>query len=366
MGRVRMNPPVSRFFLVIFSNGFYPGTQGSQTSSTLITRNDIISSEATPLSKASTSTSESASNECPCGIKGSNDEGDGRIVGGDDADVQEYPWQVGIEINGQFPWCGGSLISETEILTAAHCVQGRRPSSIKVIVGENDISDEEQMKLEVAEVLIHPMYNGSTYDNDFAILRLVSPIAFSASISPVCLPADPTVTFTVEVATVTGWGSLGAGNQIPAILQEANVTVISNAACKTAPQPYKDGISETMLCASAPGKDSCQGDSGGPLVLLENGRQTLVGVVSWGVGCALPEFPGVYARVTVAMDWILANSQGAYHSTCNALGAASSTQAESSTKVWEDMKNHGSKLGCSSLIIVPLVILSIFLHQRQH
>jgi len=66
--------------------------------------------------------------------------------------------QVGIEINGQFPWCGGSLISETEILTAAHCVQGRRPSSIKVIVGENDISDEEQMKLEVAEVLIHLQY----------------------------------------------------------------------------------------------------------------------------------------------------------------------------------------------------------------
>merc|ERR1711971_1169375 len=359
--RVRMNPPVSCFFLLIF----YPGTEGSHVLSRLKTRNDITSSEeATPISEASTSTS-AISNACPCGIKGSNDEGDGRIVGGDDADVQEYPWQVGIEINGQFPWCGGSLISETEILTAAHCTHGRRASSIKVIVGENDISDEEQMKLEVAEVLVHPMYNSSTYSNDFSILRLASPLSFSSSISPVCLPADPTVTFTGEVATVTGWGSLGAGNQIPAILQEANVTVISNAACKTAPQPYKDGISETMLCAAAPGKDSCQGDSGGPLILLENGRQTLVGVVSWGVGCALPEFPGVYARVTVAMDWILANSQGAYHSTCNALGAASSTQAESSTKVWEEMKNHGSKLGCPSIIIVLLVISSLFQHQKQ-
>merc|ERR1711971_72303 len=365
MGRVRMNPPVSRFFLVIFSNGFYPGTQGSQTSSTLITRNDIISSEATPLSKASTSTSESASNECPCGIKGSNDEGDGRIVGGDDADVQEYPWQVGIEINGQFPWCGGSLISETEILTAAHCTSGRRASSIKVIVGENDISDEEQMKLEVAEVLIHPMYNGSTYSNDFAILRLASPLTFSSSISPVCLPADADATFTGEVATVTGWGSLGEGNQIPAILQEANVTVISNAACRAAPQPYKDGISEAMLCAAAPGKDSCQGDSGGPLIPLENSRQTLVGVVSLGVGCALPEFPGVYSRVTVAMDWILENSEGAYHSTCNALGAATSTQTESSTNMSEDMKNHGSKLGFPSIIVVLLVILPIFQHQKQ-
>merc|ERR1711971_1022998 len=316
--RVRMNLPVSCFFLVVFSNGFYLGTEGSQASSRLKTRNDISSEEATPISEGPKSTS-AISNECPCGIKGSNDEGDGRIVGGDDADVQEYPWQVGIEINGQFPWCGGSLISETEILTAAHCTSGRR----------------------------------------------ASPLTFSSSISPVCLPADADATFTGEVATVTGWGSLGEGNQIPAILQEANVTVISNAACRAAPQPYKDGISEAMLCAAAPGKDSCQGDSGGPLILLENSRQTLVGVVSWGVGCALPEFPGVYSRVTVAMDWILENSEGAYHSTCNALGAATSTQTESSTNMSEDMKNHGSKLGFPSIIVVLLVILPIFQHQKQ-
>jgi len=165
---------------------------------------------------------------------------------------------------------------------------------------------------------------------------------------------------------VTGWGSLGAGNQVPAILQEVNVTVISNAACKAAPRPYKENINEAMLCAAAPGKDSCQGDSGGPLILLENRRQTLVGVVSWGVGCALPEFPGVYARVTVAMDWILANSQGAYRSDCDALGASTSGQTESSTKMWEEMKNHGSELRCPSIIILLLIIASIFQHQRQH
>merc|ERR1719209_2554567 len=124
--------------------------------------------------------------ECLCGIRGSGEEeGGGRIVGGEDADVQEYPWQVGVEIDGRFPWCGGSLISETEILTAAHCTHGKSPSSIKVIVGENDISDAEQMKVEVAEVLIHPNYSTSTYNNDFSILRLASPLSFSSSINPV-------------------------------------------------------------------------------------------------------------------------------------------------------------------------------------
>ena len=88
-----MNLPLSHFFLVIFSNGFFPGKEGSQALSRLITRNDITSSEATSISKAPTSTS-ATSKECPCGIKGSNDEGDGRIVGGEDAEVQEYPWQV--------------------------------------------------------------------------------------------------------------------------------------------------------------------------------------------------------------------------------------------------------------------------------
>ena len=95
-----MNLPLSHFFLVIFSNGFFSGTEGGQALSSL-TRNDITSTEeATPISKASTSTS-ATSKECPCGIKGSNDEGDGRIVGGEDAEVQEYPWQV-IEDQGPY------------------------------------------------------------------------------------------------------------------------------------------------------------------------------------------------------------------------------------------------------------------------
>jgi len=292
--------------------------------------------------------------ECPCGLRGSY----GRIVGGEDADLREYPWQVGVEVDGRFPWCGGNLISKTEILTAAHCTHGKSPSSIKVIVGENDISDTEQMKLKVAEVLIHPMYSKPGYDNDFSILRLASPLNFSSTVSPVCLPSDVNVTFTGEVATVTGWGSLGEGKQMSSILQEVNVSVVSNAACNAAPKPYKESITDTMLCARAPGKDACQGDSGGPLTVTENQRQTLVGVVSWGVGCALPDFPGVYARVTAGMDWILANSQDTYFSTCNVRDTKFSITTESE-------KNHSSEMG-SPLLPAALLLISFIFQRTRH
>lgn len=215
-------------------------------------------------------------------------------------------------MNGQFPWCGGSLISETEILTAAHCTQGKRPSRIKVIVGENNITDQEQIKLEVAEVLIHPLYNNSTFNNDFSILRLASPLSYSSRISPVCLPSDAAALFTGEVSycdtgnvftnVLMGSGShsdwlgiLGSSRKPHSrsfagreqniqpcsclhsyTFQEVNVTVMSNTACNSAPPPYKEKITEAMLCAAQPGKDACQGDSGGPLTLRENGRQTLV------------------------------------------------------------------------------------------
>jgi len=320
------------------------------------------SSLSTPQNKMTT-----APSNCPCGVKGSNS-GGGRIVGGEDAEAHEYPWQVGVEINGRFPWCGGTLISAREVLTAAHCTYDRMKSRIKVIVGENDITDAEQIKLNVAEVLIHPMYNKTNYNNDFSILRLASPVSFSSKISPVCLPSNVSDNFTGEVATVTGWGSLGGtGNQIPEILQEVNVTIITNDVCKSAPSRfYKKSISEAMLCASAPGKDSCQGDSGGPLTVVENGRGTLVGVVSWGQGCALPKFPGVYARVTAAMDWILENSHGTYYSSCvsDTLSVGTekplytSSTSESQNFSVNDSSSHSSRLISTQVILLLLSIIS--------
>merc|ERR1719458_476167 len=250
---------------------------------------------------------------CQCGVKGGA--ANGRIVGGQETEQHEYPWQVGlVSRNGRSPFCGGTLISSTHVLTAAHCTQ-TDASSIAVILGEHNIADSEFNRVNVAEIINHPEYNSGTTDNDYAILRLASPVTFTNEVSPACLPADLSNTFAGVLATVTGWGTLSSGGSQPTVLQEVDVTVTTNTECNNA----YGSITNNMVCAADSGKDSCQGDSGGPMIAPENGRQALIGVVSWGAGCAWEGYPGVYARVTEKMDWILANTAGTFSSTCAAL-----------------------------------------------
>ena len=159
------------------------------------------------------------------------------------------------------------------MLTAAHCTDGQSASNIKILIGEHLISDNQFTKVDVAEIIHDPNYNSGTTNSDFSILRLASPVTFSRAVRPACLPADLTETYVGKLATVTGWGSLSSSGNQPTTLQEVDVTVTTNAACNTA---YPGSITDLMVCAADPGKDSCQGDSGGPLVAAENGRQALV------------------------------------------------------------------------------------------
>jgi len=258
---------------------------------------------------------------CQCGVKGGDSHT--RIVGGHETEEHEYPWQVRLVwSNGQSHQCGGTLISSTHILTAAHCTVYRGTeqqwpaSTFQVLLGEHKISDREFIKVDIAEIINHPDYKDQSLESDYSILRLANPVPFTKKVSPACLPADLSATYAGVLATTTGWGDLTDGGSSPDVLQEVDVTVMTNDKCKSA---YPGQITSNMICATDPGKDSCQGDSGGPMIAPENGRQALIGVVSWGKKCADPRWPGVYARVTEQIDWILANTAGTFSSTCKAL-----------------------------------------------
>merc|ERR1712024_380179 len=116
------------------------------------------------------------------------------------------------------------------------------------------------------------------------------PVSFSSSVSPACLPGSTSQDYAGQEAIVSGWGTLSSGGNQPTVLHDVTVTVQANSDCNDA---YGNSITSNMICAAAPGKDSCQGDSGGPLVT----DGVVIGVVSWGYGCAQPNAPGVYARV---------------------------------------------------------------------
>jgi len=277
---------------------------------------------------STTSGTTSSAGSCSCGLPNRSM----RIVGGQETEVNEYPWQVGlVSAGGRQPWCGGTLISDRHVLTAAHCTaaMGSDPSRIAVIVGEHRIDDNQFTRIGVSAILDDPLYNTQNMRYDFSILTLSQPVVLSASVSPACLPSDLAQSWAGQLATVSGWGTLSSGGNQPSTLQEVDVTVQTNAQCA---QVYGSSyIGDMNICAADDGKDSCQGDSGGPLVAQENGRYALIGVVSYGYGCASPGYPGVYARVTERMDWILANTQGTEDTACASSGGSTASSSSAPT-----------------------------------
>ncbi|XP_050358790.1 serine protease filzig [Nymphalis io] len=240
----------------------------------------------------------------------------GRIVGGKDAKFGEWPWQVlvrestwmGLVIKNK---CGGVLISNRFVTTAAHCQPGFLASLIAVF-GENDLSKDAEPRRPIAKnvrrVIVHRQYDAATFENDLALLELDSPVQFDAHIVPICMPQDDT-DFTGRVGTVTGWGRLTYNGIVPSILQEVQVPVIDNSACQEMfhAAGHAKKILNSFICAGyANGqRDSCEGDSGGPLVLQrDDGKWQLVGTVSHGIKCAAPYLPGVYMRTTYYKPWL--------------------------------------------------------------
>ena len=236
-----------------------------------------------------------------------------RIVGGQETEVNEYPWQVGLANTGSnWPWCGGTVINKQWVMTAAHCTSGKSPSSIQVLLRKHNLhSDSNQIRADVVQIVNHPSYNsGTQLSHDFSLLKLSSPLDFTDNrVAPACLPSGGD--FVDVPAIVSGWGTTSSGGSQPNALRDVTVETMSNAECKGDYGQSK--IDASMICADvdAGGKDSCQGDSGGPLVTDVGGRYNLIGVVSWGYGCAVQGRPGVYSRITYVSDWIAQTTAGA-------------------------------------------------------
>ncbi|MGP4020083.1 S1 family peptidase [Saccharopolyspora sp. 5N708] len=212
-----------------------------------------------------------------------------KIIGGEDADIADHPFTVALVTPDGQQFCGGSLVAPTKVVTAAHCTVGSQPGDINVVSGRTEMSSQDGTVSPVTDIWVHPEYTDATQGFDVSVLTLEAPVQET----PIELATadDPGYAPDTE-ATILGWGNTSEGGQQSDHLQRAAVPVSSDETCQGA---YAEYNPDAMVCAGLPegGVDTCQGDSGGPMVV----NNKLIGVTSWGEGCARPGKPGVYARV---------------------------------------------------------------------
>ena len=228
-----------------------------------------------------------------------------RIVGGTEVDPPcpecKYPFMVSVQSASGYHFCGGSLVREDWVVTAAHCVDGWPANAIRVEIGLHNIYyTEGAQTLNVEEVIIHPDWNDNMINFDYALLRLEAPVDITElGFEPIQLITDESNDDEPIMGTTMGWGTTSYGGPSSNVLLEVDVPIDDDCG-------YNGGITDNMVCAgdSNGGEDACQGDSGGPLIMTNTaGEFELIGIVSWGYGCAEPNYPGVYSRIYPERDW---------------------------------------------------------------
>lgn len=243
-----------------------------------------------------------------------NQANDQRIVGGKAAKLTDNPWQVAIvsarvPANAMAQFCGGSIIAPRWVATAAHCVDsGTKPSQIAILTGTESLATGGT-RVAATQIIVHPKWDPATHDFDIALVEVGADLGGTPIAGDTSANEHPT---SLHIR-VTGWGrtsmSTSAGSRI---LQGVDLPYVTRATCNR-PASYDKDITGNMICAGLVqgGADSCQGDSGGPATAEIGGSRRLVGIVSWGEGCALKDKYGVYTRVAIFGPWVTTQTAGA-------------------------------------------------------
>ncbi|XP_018406743.1 PREDICTED: serine protease snake-like [Cyphomyrmex costatus] len=233
------------------------------------------------------------------------------VVGGTEARVDEFPHMValGKRNSDEFELrCGGTLISHIWVISAAHCTHGTDGGVTDARIGFHSLTDQKGITTVIKDIKTHPDYKPPAIYADIALLQLMTPVTFSTSIRPACLYQRYDIMPTQ--AWVSGWGNIQYGGELSDRLQKAKLDIVDNLSCtvrhnNSTEIPY--GITPSMICAGGTLKDTCQGDSGGPLQILDSESECLfqiIGITSFGQGCATIGIPGVYTKVSHYLSWI--------------------------------------------------------------
>ncbi|EDV51082.1 serine protease 1 [Drosophila erecta] len=233
----------------------------------------------------------------------------GRITGGSNAAVGQFPYQVGLSLKLSAlssAWCGGSLISNSFVLTAAHCTDGVQ--SVTVYLGATvRTSAEVTQTVSSSNIIIHSGWNSAKLLNDISLIKIPA-VSYSSKIAPVALPsiANSYSTYTGEVAVASGWGRTSDNSGVATNLQFVDLTVIANSVCANT---YGSSIvTSSNICVATPnGQSTCNGDSGGPLVLKQSKVQ--IGLTSFGAAAGCQKgYPAAFTRLTSYLNWIQDNT----------------------------------------------------------